>query len=312
MKKLVLFISLLFIIFVPKVYAISVDESYNYCTRDESNNYGVKKHWKINEYNQYNAIYTPCVDASLKIYDYANILTDAEEYTLKLKIDEYVKKYKSEIVIITIDSSFSFDLEVENFAADFYDYNDFGLDFEKYSGTVIVRNIDREDRYYNIYTFGDAQLYFSGQRTEKILDSIYDDLYHGNYLQGFGTYINMLSNYHEKGIPMENRFDRLDENGVYIEGFNPPIFICSVISIIITSIIISVQVGAHKMVRKSLNANDYLDLSSVKYTVRNNIFSHSITTSRTISDSSSGGSSGGGHSSGSSGGGHSSGGGRRG
>lgn len=58
-----------------------------------------------------------------------------------------------DMVILTIDLPYD-DEQIEDYAADFYDYNDFGIDFDLYSGIIIVRNINSFNRYFNIYTFG--------------------------------------------------------------------------------------------------------------------------------------------------------------
>lgn len=289
---------------------IALADNSVYCVRSEENNYGVKKKWEITNKNVQNALSAPCVDPSEKIYDYSNVLTEDEKENLRKLILDYEKTYKSEIVIVTIDMQYYNDSKNEEFAADFYDYNDFGLEYDHYSGTVLLRNTYSNDPYFNIYTFGDAQLYFSGSRTESILDLIYDDIHSGYYESGFTTFINELSKYHRRGIPSENKHDYLDENGIYHEGFNPPYFHATLISGVVTAIIIGVLVSKNTMVRKAKTADDYLDKNSINYTVNTNKLVNTLTTSTKVSSSSGGG--GGSHSSGSSGGGHSSGGGRHG
>ena len=73
----------------------------------------------------------------------------------------------------------------------------------------------------------------------------------------------------------------------------------------------TVLVNKNKMVKKASKADNYLITNSIQYSVKEDKYSHSRTSSYRVSSSSGGG---GGHSSshGSSGGGHSSGGGRHG
>ena len=82
--------------------------------------------------------------------------------------------------------------------------------------------------------------------------------------------------------------------------------------LIVSAIAIAVMVKKNKMVRKSTEANDYIDKSSVQFHTRTDVLTGSITTHYRVSSDSGGG--GGGHSShsGSSGGGHGGGGGRHG
>ena len=103
---------------------------------------------------------TPYIDSSLKIYDFAGILKEEEITELKTQIDTFKNLTNMEIVILTIDMPYSYDSKNEEVAADFYDYNDFGINTEQYDGVLFLRNNYSSDRYFNIYTFGEAQLYF--------------------------------------------------------------------------------------------------------------------------------------------------------
>lgn len=279
--------------------------------RNDLDNYGVNKKWKINDTNKYNVLNTPLVDSSLKIYDYSNLLTENEKELLLKRINEVSKKIKMEIVIVTKDLSYYNDSENETFAADFYDYNDFGIDLDKYSGILLFRNTYSFDPYYNIYTFGNAQLYFSYNRLESILDNIYDDLHNKNYYDGFLKYINEIERYYDSGIPSEMKSYSVDDMGYLVKHYRIPFLPCLLISSIITFIIIFILIKKNKMIAKKTEASDYVDKNSINITKRLDTFLTTHTSSYTVSSSSS--SSGGGHSSsGSSGGGHSSGGGRHG
>ena len=310
-KKLLVLILLLSSIFIPSVYAKGDSEVLEdaYCIRSSSNNYGVNKKWEITDKNRGNALATECVDPSKKVYDFAGVLSNEEEEHIRSLINAYTAKHKAEIVILLVDFPYSSDSLNEEYAADFYDYNDFGLEFESYSGTVLLRNVYSSDPYFNIYTFGEDQLYFSGSRTESTLDYIYNDLHSHDYVSGFEKFISNWDDYRSKGIPSEHKNDYIDANGVYHTGFTPAYFIYILSSGIVTAICIGIQVSRNSMVHTATQASDYLDKDSVDITKSENRFKNSITTSTVISSSSSGG---GGHSIGSSGGGHSSGGGRHG
>ena len=96
---------------------------------------GVNKKWVIDENNIDNVYATPRVDASEKIYDYAEILSTSEESQLYNSITSYIETSNMDMVILTVDLPYS-DGQIEDYAADFYDYNDFGIDFDLYSGIV--------------------------------------------------------------------------------------------------------------------------------------------------------------------------------
>ena len=277
--------------------------------RNQLENYGVNKKWKITSNNKDDILNTYAVDSQYKIYDFADILTDAEESELFKLITDFHKNTGLELVILTDDFYNTTDEENENFAVNFYDYNDFGLDKENYSGVIIFRNAHTTYPYYAIYTFGEAQLYFMDERINSILDYMYSDMTSKRYLSGFTFAIDNLQSYYDEGYSYNADDYFLDENGVLKEKYVPPFGIIFIISGAITFIIIFSLVKKNKMIYKATNAHEYLNSKSVNFSLRNDQFITSKTTSYSISSSSGGG--GGGGRVGSSGGGHG-GGGRRG
>lgn len=303
---------------------IEVDSILNVGERTADNNYGVNKKWKINDSNMGNVLRTPLVDSSKKIYDFSDVLTDTEEEELRIMAEEFQERFKTELVIITYNLPYYADEENEDFAADFYDYNDFGMDYELYDGIVLFRNTYDEDPYYDMYTFGEAQLYFNQARYDAILDDIYNDLHSENYLEGFASFISLVTTKYESGKPSSmkdyalnkngiiynTKTHKLDANGNIVKKYNPPILLGLIIAAAVSAITVGIMIKKNKMVRKATAAGVYLDKSSIDYTVMRDIYRGSHVSSYTV-NTSSGGSSGGGHV-GSSGGGHSSGGGRHG
>ena len=276
--------------------------------RTESNKWGVNKHWNINSGNLDNVKSTPYVDSSLKVYDFADILTDSEEKQVYNKILNFIEHTNIDMVFVSIDMPYSYDSKNEDFAADFYDYNDFGLTFDNYSGIVLLRNNYSSDRYYDIYTFGDAQLYFNQSRYDDILDGIYSQFVNKEYLSGISSFISKCSYYYDKGYASNYSHAYVDHDGYIQYNYYVPIIPCLGGSIFITLIIMLILIKKNKMIRKATTASAYLDKSSINYTQHLDQFTHSHTTHYTVSSSSGGGGSHGG----SSGGGHSSGGGRHG
>lgn len=296
-------------------FILNVNASTTTYDRNNASDYGVNKKWKINNSNKNKVLNTPLVNADEKIYDFSNILTDNEETYFKDKIDSFISKSGIDVVILTVNLPYSNDKTNEDYAADFYDYNDFGIDNELYSGILLLRNTYESDPYFNIYTFGNAQLYFSYDRCENILDSIYFNFKTANYYDGLNIFMNKLNAYYDMGIPDEMESYYVDSMGYLHQRFIYPWFACFMVASIGTAIIIITLVRKNKMIRKAVKASDYLDKESINYTVRQDMLIGSRTTHYTISSSSGSGHSGGGSfhsSSGSSGGGHSSGGGRHG
>ena len=304
MKKLK-FIFFVFLLF----FSMNVSASTDTFDRTSDNNYGVNKNIKINSYNKNNVLNTPYVNASEKVYDFADILTDEEEESIYNSIDSFIKKTNMDMVFVSVDMPYSYDSQNEDFAADFYDYNDFGIDFKNYSGVILLRNNYESARYYGMYMFGDAQLYYDEGRYNNVLDSIYSDFVSKNYEEGIYTFVEMCNDYYDDGVSFQYRNSYIDENGFIQRRYSVPVFSCFVLSSIITLITMVILVMKNKMIKRASKASEYLNRNTINYSVNRDIFITTRTTSYVMS-SSSGGSRGGSRG-GSSGRGHS-GGGRRG
>ena len=290
---------LIILAFVLNITIISA--STNTIPRTDSD-LGVNKKWNITEKNIDNVKRTPRVDASEKIYDFAEILTEAEEESLYAKIGNYIAETKMDVVVLTTDLEYS-DYELEDYAADFYDYNDFGIDFNDYSGVIIIINMNSYNRFYNIYTFGNAMEFYSYSTCEDILDYIFYDVKNENYLEAFSKFVTKLKYYYDSGI--QNGII-INENGTISHKFRVPWLTSIIVSAIITTIIMFILIKKNKMIKKETQAQVYLDRNNLRFNNMVDHFVSSHTTSYVINSNSGGG----GSHSGSSGGSHGGGGGR--
>lgn len=305
----------LILLTVILLLALNVKASTNTKERTEANNYGVTKETDYSTRLD-SIMKTKYVDASEKIYDFSDILTDEEEKELKELIDKFIEKTKMDLVIVTDNLPYVNDNDNVTYAEDFYDYNDFGLETKHYDGIVLFRNTYQLDPYYDMTLTGEAQLYYT-PRIDDILDTIYNEIKTKQYYNGFKHFITLLDNYYEAGKPSEMEGYTLDDTGHLVappkepEEYKVPTLWMIISAVLGTSIFTGVNVKKNKMVKHAYEANDFLDQSSIKYTnvtddLTNTFVTHHIITSD--SSHSSGG--GGGFSShtGSSGFGHSSGG----
>lgn len=314
MKKILLTIVLL-VVSICRIFASNLvgENSFGY-ERTKNNNYGVNKKWIITNENKNDVLSTPYVNSSQKIYDYSDILTEEEENEIKELIDEYIRTTNMDMVVLTIDmpdDNYFPDSVYDAYAANFYDYNDFGLNIEDYSGVLLLRDSDQYSPFYNVYMFGKAQLYYDVDRTEEMLSAIYPYFSTNDYLLGYKKFISMYTKYYNQGIPESNSNMTLDENGMMYVKYEPPIMLAILISSIVTIIVGFILVNKNKMIKKETYAYDYLNRNSIKYLKDNKILV-STNTTRHYNPPSSSSSGGGGSIRGSSGGGHSSGSGRRG
>lgn len=303
--KLISIFLLSFLFFTSNIFALS--DMYSIGERDSSNNYGVNKSKiEVTDSNKSNILNVPYVDASIKVYDYEDVLTDDEESKIRELIKQYTKETKMDFVLLIADlSMYSNDHYIETYAADFYDYNDFGIDDENYSGVIMIR--DTGGRRDCIILTGDAQLYYDSYRLDDINNYIDYDIRNDNYYEMYVKLIDRSSYWYDLGIPDSMEDAYLDEDGVVRYKFKAPIFGIIIGGGGVTAIVMYILIRKNRMVKVAKNANDYLDRKSIIYNVKNNQLINSHTSSYRMSSSSSGG--GGGSSfRGSSGCGHSSGG----
>ncbi len=296
MKKI---FNTVFIVLLVLSSTINVYASTNTFNRNELENYGVNKNIEnINSKLSY-ILNTKKVDASEKIYDFSDILTDEEEELLKTQIDKFIEDNNMDMVIVTDSFAYSYDKKNEEYADDFYDYNDFGLNIQYYSGVLLLRNTYSLDPYYHMSTSGKAQLYLNDSRINYILDNIYDDIHEGRYYEGFSKWIAYTDNYVKQGMPSTAGNYYLDSNGNMHRAklkYHAPWGIAFIAGIVVALTIILIMVAKNKMVKKARKASEYLDQGSINITKREDTFLRSHTTSYTVSSSSGGGHGGGGHS----------------
>jgi uncharacterized membrane protein YgcG len=297
-KYFLLFISLF--IFISPVYA-----STNTKDRNSLENHGVNKKWKITNKNISNVNRTPAVDASELIYDFSDILTPEEEENLLEQFYTFKNKTGWDIVFLSYSLPYSDDYENEDFAADFYDYNDFGLDKENYDGIILFRNTWETDRFYISLSFGDAQLYVAGSELSDIEDAIYTEISTDRYVEGITHWMSLCEAKFESGV---NSRRYIGNNGKLCYYYRFPGVIILIITSVFTLIFISINVSKNKMIKTVFKAEEYINKKDMKMLTSKDFFIHSHVSSYTVSSSSGGG----GSHMGSSGGFHSSGGGRHG
>ena len=309
MKK---YFKILFLFFII-LFSINVNAIETYkdgISRKELKDYGVNKHWNINDSNMNNVLSTPKVDASLKVYDYGEILSEDDEKAIKKYISEYIEHTNMDMAFVTVNMPYSNDKVNEDYAADFYDYNDFGLDLEKYSGVLLLRNTYEKDPYFNIYLFGNAQLYYVGDRADNMLRDITPYFTSNQYVEGFRIFKEDFINYYDDGAYLTDYV--INDDGYLIKdkgSFRIPYIICIIVGIVADLIVLPIMVKKNKMINVAKKADVYMDRTTINYKTKTDKFLTTNTVSHRISSSTSSGSGGFSSSSGSSGGGHSSGGG---
>lgn len=156
-----------------------------------------------NTLDYYNTIneddYYHDVTRDKKLYDYADLYSETEEQEITKKIDKIIKRYDTELVVMTTDFNGIYD--TRSIAINFYDGNNFGSDDEG-TGTILV--IDMNSRNYYILTTGDNVKIINDYRVEKILDKMYNSMLSGNYYAATNSFLNEVNkyeSYHKYGPP---------------------------------------------------------------------------------------------------------------
>lgn len=233
---------------------------------------------------------TPSVDASEKIYDFADLFTDEEEENLYNDVINYIEKYNMDFAIVTIDDNNK--VNASNYADDFYDYNDFGIN-DTNDGILFL--IDMDTRNYYVSTTGEGIRMYNDYRIERILDYAESNMRSGNYYGAANNVIYMASSFAEEGIPSGNANSYIDSNGniVYIRKVN--YFASIIASSIITLIVMLILVKRNKMIKKATVADQYVS-KALNLTQNSDKFINTHTSVVTIDTSSGSGHSGGGSS----------------
>lgn len=240
---------------------------------------------------------TPSVDSTEKVYDFANIIPDEKEETLRKAALSFMEEFDMDLVIVTIDYNpyGRLDSDIDLYGKDFYDYNKFGLNSSR-DGILFL--IDMYNRAPAFVTTGKAQLIYDDARREATLENAYTYLTSENYYGAFKSYINDAVKYANSGIPNSNRYYCVDEEGEYYyckpKAVNWAITIGA--AILGSLIPLFIHLRKYKGIKLATNANEYM-----KNVEMNGATDQFLTTftSRVRRSSSSGGS-GGGHSGGSS------------
>ena len=288
MKKILIYTLLAFILFIPT----KINASTNTYPRDE-NNLGVRDWIKDPNSKKDYILSTPKVNSNEKIYDFADLINDEDEQKIYDNLINIIDEYKTEIVIVTIDENNK--INEEEYASDFYDYNDFGK-LPKRTGIILL--IDMDNRGIWITAFGDAVLYFDDYRREAIIDNLVDNyILNEDYGGAANTFVNEVDNYMKKGISTSNQGYKIDEYGNLVEVKSVNWVLSTIVSLILSIIVTIVAVSKHKMVKLTTHASDYLEKNNVKlYTPIDTFLTTHTSVTRISSNTGSGGSRSGGSS----------------
>ncbi len=234
---------------------------------------------KPNEEKVYTCTNTQCKTEE-RVFDYADVLTDAEEDALRQMIAEKQDEIGCDIVLVTIsDPDYAGDNAMMNYADDFYDDNMFGYDEPWGDGALYLDNFLGIGNSYSWFsTCGRVENRYS---SSMIYDLIDDICYNVNR-DPFGSYqlyINSLANTMSSNSSLDVEIPTFAIWGV-----------AALITLIYILVCINRNVG-----RKTTDANTYVAGGHAQFPDRRDVFISKHTTSRKIQTNSGGGGGGGHH-----------------
>lgn len=267
MKKILKITLVMLTIFTLNIVPVYASTNTKERTED---NYLVEDWVTVTEDNKNNILTTPAIDATEKVYDFADLFTDEEEQQLYTKITNYINEYNLDLAVVTIDEN---NKTPREYADDFYDYND----FDQQGGILFL--IDMYNRKIYMSTTGEAIKMYNDYRINTALDEVYTYMSDEEYYEGTSSYIDKISDYAKKGVPTSNNEEK---------SLTSSIFMSLLIGLIGTAIIMAILIFKNRMVKKATTAREYLNKNSIKIQNMGEILISSNTTKHEIDHSSSG------------------------
>lgn len=203
--------------------------------RTESN-YLVPDSINVTSSNKQAILKTPAVLASEKVYDFANLLTETEEEQLYNQVITYIENTNYDLALVTINENNKY--SAMEYADDFFDYNDFGINSSR-DGLLIL--IDMDTREIWVSTSGQAIKMYSDLRIDNIIDAGFNYLKNSKYYDCLSHMIDKMDYYFNLGVPSGNLDMQIDEEGnpyyvkkiPYLMIFIISGAVCTIISLIL-------------------------------------------------------------------------------
>lgn len=204
------------------------------------------------------------------VIDDAGLIKSSDEKKLDKKIKN-IQKDKFDVVILTVKSLDG--KSAQDYADDYYDNNDYGLDNEK-SGVLFL--VSKGDRKYHISTKGAGIKAFTDYGIGRIKEEIKPYLSDGDYFNACDEFLNITKDFvkaYKDGTPY-------DTDNPYNEEID--YVILEVIALVIAFVIALISVGIMRLrmntAKPKGTAMEYIKKGSFKLTSEKDIFMYSTVT----------------------------------
>lgn len=204
------------------------------------------------------------------VIDDAELIKASDEKELDKKIKN-IQKDKFDVVILTVKSLDG--KSAQDYADDYYDNNDYGLDNEK-SGVLFL--VSKGDRKYHISTKGAGIKAFTDYGIGRIKEEIKPYLSDGDYFDACDEFLNITKDFvkaYKDGTPY-------DTDNPYNKEID--YVILEVIALVIAFVIALISVGIMRLrmntAKPKGTAMEYIKKGSFKLTSEKDIFMYSTVT----------------------------------
>lgn len=204
------------------------------------------------------------------VIDDAELIKASDEKELDKKIKN-IQNDKFDVVILTVKSLDG--KSAQDYADDYYDNNDYGLDNEK-SGVLFL--VSKGDRKYHISTKGAGIKAFTDYGIGRIKEEIKPYLSDGDYFDACDEFLNITKDFvkaYKDGTPY-------DTDNPYNEEID--YVILEVIALVIAFVIALISVGIMRLrmntAKPKGTAMEYIKKGSFKLTSEKDIFMYSTVT----------------------------------
>lgn len=204
-------------------------------------------------------------DDTMRMVDWADLLSDGEEADLSDRLDEISERQQLDIVIVTVDSLEG--ASAEAYADDFFDDNGYGFGDEK-DGILFL--ISMEERDWCISTSGYGITAFTDAGLEYLSEEFLPYLSDGAYAEAFQTFAGECDEY----ITQARTGEAYDVDNIPTEPFSPlgaliiAVLIGFVVSLIATGFM---RLGLHSVYSEP-SADSYTKKDSLRLTKNYELF----------------------------------------
>ncbi|HCM88990.1 MAG TPA: TPM domain-containing protein [Vagococcus sp.] len=199
--------------------------------------------------------------ASQNVYDEAKLFTNEDIQTFEKKIKEIKEQYKSEIVIVTTNSTN--DKTPEEFADNFYEQGGFGVG-DTHDGMLFL--IDMGTRKYHVSTTGNTIAVISNKRMQRLKESIEEDLSNNDNLGAVNTFFETTTSYLQEGTPNGYIYNKETGEVDKQKYVSPLKIIIAVVSGIAVSIVFYFSIHSKYKLKRSSYNYPYSAMSTVDIT----------------------------------------------